>query len=117
MGDVTEEEEEAFLTEGDYWHPDLYTPDNEMFLDLDDGEAEAEQFNRYFDYRGDESSEAADSKEQSLDHEDEEGTGFGAAVTGKLEVRDDDDGLRDAVEVDVPDHATASPSELCRLVT
>lgn len=101
---MTDEEAEEFLREGNYWDPELYTPDEEMFLDLDDGEA---AFAAELDKK--EEAAAAAAFAQYSPQSEEEGE-----AEGKLVVRDDEDGLGEALVVDIPHWSTASVSDLCR---
>lgn len=120
VAEMTEEEEEAFLNEGDYWHPDYYTPDSEMLLDLDDGEQAAEEEFAEAMARlraeQEEAEGAGASQSGEALGEDSQKLGSGSsrsAVAQRLLIRDDDDGLREPLEIDVPDHGVDSAAQLC----
>lgn len=93
--EMTEEEADAFLEKGDF--SEFYTPDSEMFEDLDDGEALEELERQMLEQMPEEEEEQADPE-----------------LEGKLLVRDDDDGLGEALVVDIPDNSKDSASDLCR---
>ena len=117
--EMTPQEEEEFLNNGDYWHPDYYTPEEDMYSDLDDGMYEPH-------LRGQASRQTIDvgySDSSSLGgftYQEPKLSGFhfeskdDELPDNKLLVRDDDDGLGTALSVDIPDHRTASASDLCR---
>ena len=94
--EMTDEEADAFLEEGDF--SQFYTPDSEMFEDLDDGEALEEMEQQLLE------------QEELVPEEEEADKG----LEGKLLVRDDDDGLGEALVVDIPDNSKESASDLCR---
>lgn len=93
--EMTDEEAEAFLEEGNF--DELITPDNEMFEGLDDGEAEEE-------WQQEMLMQQELMPEQEIDED----------MEGKLLVHNDDDGLGDALILDIPDHRKESASELCK---
>ena len=92
--EMTDEEADAFLETGDF--SEFHTPDSEMFEDLDDGEALKEL------------------ERQMLEQMPEEEEEADSEMEGKLLVRDDDDGLGEALVVDIPDNSKDSGSDLCR---
>ena len=94
--EMTDEEADAFLEEGNF--AEFFTPDSEMFEDLDDGEA-LEELEQYL------------LEQEALMPEDEESD---VEMEGKLLIHDDDDGLGEALVVDIPDNSKDSASDLCR---